>query len=338
MLRFIARRLIGAVGVVIVISMATFAIYFLAPKLTGSDPTYAYVGRHGTEAQVAAVRHAFGLDQPLLVQYWNYVKGIFFGRDFTDGVSTAHCGFPCLGYSFQYQQSVTSLITDRFAVTLSLAIGASILWLVGGVTVGIISALKRGTWIDRGSMIIALAGVSLPVYFTGLLLLFTFTYGPPWLRWFPNAGQGYVPFTEDPYGWFMALVLPWVSLAFLFAALYARLTRASMLETMGEDYIRTARAKGLTSRVVVRKHALRAALTPIVTIFGLDLAGLLGGAVLTEFTFSLQGLGKLSIDAINKQDLPVIMGVVLIGAVFLVLANIVVDVLYAVIDPRVRYS
>ena len=338
MIRYIVRRLLGALLVVVIISMATFAIYFLAPKLTGSDPTYSYVGRHGSPAQVAAVKHAFGLDQPIVTQYWNYVKGIFVGRDFTDGVSTAHCGFPCLGYSFQYQQSVGSLMVDRFWVTLSLAIGASILWLVGGVLVGIISALKRGTWIDRTAMIIALAGVSLPVYFTGLLLLFIFTYGPSWLRLFPNAGQGYVSFTDDPTGWFSALVLPWISLAFLFAALYARLTRASMLETMGEDYIRTARAKGLPARVVIRKHALRAALTPIVTIFGLDLAGLLGGAVLTEFTFSLQGLGKLSIDAINKQDLPVIMGVVLIGAVFLVLANIIVDVLYAVIDPRVRYS
>ncbi len=338
MIRYIIRRLLGALLVVFVISLATFAIYFLPQLVTGADPTYAYVGRHASPAQVEAVRHSFGLDQNFFVQYFNYIKAIFFGRDFSDGVSTEHCSFPCLGYSFQYQQSVSSLIADRFPVTLSLAIGASILWLVGGVLVGILSALKRGTWIDRTAMIIALAGVSLPVYFTGLLLLFIFTYGPTWLRLFPNAGQGYVSFSEDPTGWFSALVLPWVSLAFLFAALYARLTRASMLETMGEDYIRTARAKGLPGRIVIRKHALRAALTPIVTIFGLDLAGLLGGAVLTEFTFSLQGLGKLSIDAINKQDLPVIMGVVLIGAVFLVLANIVVDVLYAVIDPRVRYT
>ena len=290
-----------------------------------------------TESQRQAVRHAFGLDQPIVVQYWNYVKGIFAGRDFTDGVSQVHCGPPCLGYSFQYQQSVSSLMLDRFSVTLSLAIGASILWLVAGVTVGVISALKRGSALDRASMLIALAGVSLPVYFTGLILLFLFTYGPDWLRWFPQAGT-YVGFTDNPLQWAQNLVLPWVSLAFLFAALYARLTRANMLETMGEDYIRTARAKGLPARTVIGKHALRAALTPIVTIFGLDLAGLLGGAVLTEFTFSLQGLGKLSIDAINKQDLPVIMGVVIVGAVFLVLANIVVDVLYAVIDPRVRYS
>ena len=187
-------------------------------------------------------------------------------------------------------------------------------------------------------MLIALAGVSLPVYFTGLVLLFLFTYGPSWLRWFPNAGSGYVPFTQNPLQWAQVLILPWISLAFLYAALYARLTRANMLETMGEDYIRTARAKGLPGRTVVGKHALRAALTPIVTIFGLDLGGLLGGAILTEYVFSLQGLDKLTLDAIGKLDLPVIMGVVIVGAIFLVLANIVVDVLYAVIDPRVRYS
>jgi peptide/nickel transport system permease protein len=336
--RYIIRRCLGALLVVLVISFATFLIYYLPQVLTGSDPAYAYVGKHAGPTQIAAIRHSFGLDLPWWEQYWNYIKGIFTGRYFTDGIDLEHCPAPCLGWSFQYQQSVTSLIVDRLPVTISLAIGASILWLFGGVAIGIISALRRGSWVDRTAMIVALAGVSLPVYFTGLVLLFVFTYGPPWLRWFPNAGQGYVPFQQDPWGWFTALVLPWISLAFLFAALYARLTRANMLETMGEDYIRTARAKGLPARTVVRKHALRAALTPIVTIFGLDLAGLLGGAVLTEFTFSLQGLGKLSIDAINKQDLPVIMGVVIVGAVFLVVANIVVDVLYAVIDPRVRYS
>jgi len=327
----------GAFLVVIVISMATFAIFFIAPKFTGSDPSYLYVGKVSTESQRAAVRHSFGLDKPVVVQYADYMIGIVAGRDFSDGLNVEHCGPPCLGYSFQYQSSVTALMLDRFPVTLSLAIGASIMWLTGGVIVGVISALKRGSVLDRASMLIALAGVSLPVYFTGLILLFIFTYGPAWLRWFPDAGT-YVPFTQDPLQWARNLFLAWVSLAFLYAALYARLTRANMLETMGEDYIRTARAKGLPARTVVSKHALRAALTPIVTIFGLDLGGLLGGAILTEVTFSMQGLGKLSIDAIYKQDLPVIMGVVIVGAVFLVIANIVVDVLYAVIDPRVRYS
>jgi peptide/nickel transport system permease protein len=327
----------GAFLVVIVISIATFGIFFIAPKITGSDPSYLYVGKVSTESQRQAVRHSFGLDKPVIVQYADYMKGIVAGRDFSDGLNVEHCGPPCLGYSFQYQESVTALMLDRFSVTLSLAIGASILWLVAGVAVGVISALKRGSFLDRASMLVALAGVSLPVYFTGLILLFLFAYGPDWLRWFPDSGQ-YVGFTQNPLQWAQNLVLAWVSLAFLYAALYARLTRASMLETMGEDYIRTARAKGLKARTVVGKHALRAALTPIVTIFGLDLGGLLGGAILTEQTFSLQGLGKLSIDAIGKLDLPVIMGVVIVGAVFLVVANIIVDVLYAVIDPRVRYS
>jgi len=337
MIRYIIRRLLGAFLVVIVISIATFAIFFIAPKITGSDPSYLYVGKVSTPAQRLAVRHSFGLDKPVPVQYWDYMKGIVAGRHFTDGLNDEYCGPPCLGYSFQYQQSVTGLIADRFSVTLSLAIGASILWLVAGVSIGVISALKRGSFIDRASMLIALAGVSLPVYFTGLILLFLFAYGPQQIRWFPNSGN-YVDFTSNPLQWAQNLFLAWVSLAFLYAALYARLTRANMLETMGEDYIRTARAKGLKARTVVRKHALRAALTPIVTIFGLDLGGLLGGAILTEATFSLQGLGKLSIDAIGKLDLPVIMGVVILGAIFLVIANIIVDVLYAVIDPRVRYS
>jgi len=334
--RYIIRRCIGAFVVVIIISMATYGIFFVGPKLAGTNPAYLYVGKVATPAQVQAVSHSFGLDKPIIVQYATYMKGIFFGRTFTDGVSTVHCSAPCFGYSFQYQESVTSLLKDRFPVTLSLAIGASILWLIVGVSIGIISALKRGTLIDRSSMVVALAGVSLPVYFTGLLLLLIFSYGPAWLRLFPNPI--YVPFTQNPALWAQNLILPWISLAFLYAALYARLTRANMLETMGEDYIRTARAKGLRSSVVVRKHALRAALTPIVTIFGLDLGGLLGGAILTEKTFGLPGIGALSIDAIAKEDLPVILGTVILAAVFIVVANIVVDVMYAVIDPRVRYS
>jgi peptide/nickel transport system permease protein len=217
-------------------------------------------------------------------------------------------------------------------VTVSLAIGAAILWLVGGVTIGVISALKRGTVFDRFSMGIALAGVSLPIFFTGLVSLALFSY-----KWpiFPNVH--FVPFSQNPLQWASNLVLPWVTLAFLYAALYARLTRAGMLETMSEDYIRTARAKGLQERTVIVKHGLRAALTPIITIFGMDLGALLGGAVLTETTFSLPGLGQYTILAINNQDLPEILGVTLLAAFFIVIANLVVDVLYAVVDPRVRH-
>jgi peptide/nickel transport system permease protein len=207
-----------------------------------------------------------------------------------------------------------------------------VLWLTSGITIGVISALKRGSFLDRLSMGVALAGVSLPIFFTGLIALELFSY-----KWsiFPNVQ--FVPFTQNPALWARNLVLPWVTLAFLYAALYARLTRAGMLETMGEDYIRTARAKGLPERTVIVRHGLRAALTPIITIFGMDLGLLLGGAILTEYTFSLHGLGLFTIEAIQNQDFPEIMGVVLLASAFIVIANLLVDILYAVVDPRVRY-
>jgi len=206
------------------------------------------------------------------------------------------------------------------------------LWLVGGVTIGVISALKRGTLFDRFSMGLALAGVSLPIFFTGLISLELFSY-----KWpiFPNVT--YVSITTSPLLWARNMVLPWITLAFLYAALYARLTRAGMLETMSEDYIRTARAKGLPERTVIVKHGLRPALTPIITIFGMDLGALLGGAVLTEATFSLHGLGQFTILAINNQDLPEILGVTMLAGFFIIIANLVVDILYAVVDPRVRH-
>jgi peptide/nickel transport system permease protein len=215
-------------------------------------------------------------------------------------------------------------------VSLSLAAGASVLWLVGGVTVGTFSALKPGSIIDRVGMTISLAGVSLPIFFTGPILLLIFEYS---LGWLPDVS--YAPITEDPAQWFRSMILPWIALAFLFAALYARLTRSNMLETLGEDYIRTARAKGLSRRTVVIKHALRAALTPIVTIFGIDVGTLIGTTVITETVFNLRGLGFLSIQSIQQQDLPVIMGVTIVAAVALVVANLLVDILYAVVDPRV---
>ncbi len=217
-------------------------------------------------------------------------------------------------------------------MTLSLAIGAAVIWLVSGVSIGVLSALKRGSIFDRTAMGVALAGVSLPIFFTGLILLELFVY-----RWGLLPAPTFVPFTQNPFQWAQNLILPWITLAFLYAALYARLTRAGMLETMSEDYIRTARAKGLQERTVIVKHGLRAALTPIITIFGMDLGALLGGAVLTETTFSLHGLGQFTILAIDNQDLPEILGVTLLAAFFIVIANLVVDILYAVVDPRVRH-
>ncbi len=335
MVTFIVRRLIATVFLLIIVSMITFAIFFLLPRLAGQTNyglAAQYVGRSPTPAAVHAIERQLGLDVPLPVQYGRFLRGIVLGRHFDSGSSKAYCPPPCFGYSFKTQQPVWPMMVTALPVTVSLAIGAAILWLVGGVTIGVISALRRGTVFDRFSMGVALAGVSLPIFFTGLVSLALFSY-----KWpiFPNVH--FVPFSQNPLQWASNLVLPWVTLAFLYAALYARLTRAGMLETMSEDYIRTARAKGLPERTVIVKHGLRAALTPIITIFGMDLGALLGGAVLTETTFSLPGLGQYTILAINNQDLPEILGVTLLAAFFIVIANLVVDVLYAVVDPRVRH-
>ena len=332
---FIVRRLIATIFLLIVVSVITFSIFFLLPRLAGQTTrglASQYIGRNPTPAAVHAIEQQLGLDAPLPVQYGRFLRGIVLGEHFDSGTSRAYCPPPCFGYSFRTQQPVWPQMVAGLPVTLSLAIGAAIIWLVAGVSIGVISALKRGTLFDRFSMGIALAGVSLPIFFTGLISLALFSY-----KWpiFPNVT--FVPLTQNPLLWARNLVLPWICLAFLYAALYARLTRAGMLETMGEDYIRTARAKGLAERKVVVKHGLRAALTPIVTIFGLDLGLLLGGAILTETTFSFPGLGQFTILAIQNQDLPEIMGVVMIASFFIVIANMIVDILYAVLDPRVRY-
>jgi peptide/nickel transport system permease protein len=334
MITFIIRRLITTVLLLIVVSMVTFGIFFLIPRLAGQNSyelAAQYVGRNPTPAAVLQTEARLGLNQPLIVQYGHFLRGIVLGEHYNAGPSQTWCGPPCFGYSFRTQQPVWPQLMAALPVTASLAIGAAVLWLVGGVAVGVLSALKRGTVFDRLSMGVALAGVSLPIFFTGQIALLLFSY-----KWqlFPNVQ--YVALTANPARWFSNMVLPWVTLAFLYAALYARLTRAGMLETMGEDFIRTARAKGLSERIVVTRHGLRAALTPILTIFGMDLGLLLGGAVLTETTFSFPGLGQFTILAINNQDLPEIMGVVLLASFFIVLANMVVDILYGLVDPRVR--
>jgi peptide/nickel transport system permease protein len=331
---FIVRRLIATVFLLIIVSIVTFAIFFWVPKL-GGETTYGlatqYVGRNPTPAAVHQIEQQLGLNKPLYLQYWNYLKAIVVGEHYNAGPNSVYCPPPCFGYSFKNQQPVWPMMTSSIPVTLSLAIGASVLWLLGGIAIGVVSALKRGSFFDRLSMGTALAGVSLPIFFTGQIALLLFSY-----KWsiFPNVQ--YVSFTQNPLLWAKNLVLPWIVLAFLYAALYARLTRSGMLETMSEDYIRTARAKGLPERTVVVKHGLRAALTPIVTIFGLDLGLLLGGAIITEVTFSLHGLGLFTIEAISNQDFPEVMGVVMLAAFFIVIANMVVDILYAVVDPRVR--
>jgi peptide/nickel transport system permease protein len=318
-----------------IVSLATFAIFFLVPRLAGAtseDLASRYVGKTANAEQVKVMADKLGFNDPLYEQYGRFVKGVFAGADYSTGPTTVHCPAPCFGYSFITQNPVWPDLTDRLTVTLSLAAGAAVIWLLSGVATGVVSALRRGSVFDRAAMGVALAGVSLPIFFTGLLSLSLLSYK---FDWFPGGGS-YTPITENPFEWAYDLVLPWITLAFLYAAGYARLTRAGMLETMNEDFIRTARAKGLPERTVVFKHGLRSALTPIVTIFGLDLGLLLGGAVLTESTYSLNGIGKYAIDAITNNDLPKVLGVVTLGAVFIIFANLVVDLMYAVIDPRVR--
>jgi peptide/nickel transport system permease protein len=332
---YLVRRILGALVLLLLVTLAVFAIFFLIPRAAGlsaEDLASRYVGRTADEQQVHEMAVKLGLTDPFFVQYWNFLKGLVVGADYSTGPTTVHCPAPCLGYSFLTQNPVLPDLLDRAPVTLSLAAGAAVIWLVAGVATGVISALRRGTAVDRGFMAVALAGVSLPIFFTGLLALSIFSYT---LHIFPPGGS-YTPFTENPADWAYALVLPWTTLAFLYAAAYARLTRAGMLETMNEDYVRTARAKGLPERTVITKHALRSTLTPILTIFGLDLGLLIGGAVLTETTFSLPGLGAYLYQGIISNDLPKVLGGTLLAAVFVVVANLIVDLLYAVVDPRVR--
>jgi peptide/nickel transport system permease protein len=329
-LAYIIRRLINAVVTLLVVTLVTFGVFFLVPKATGSDPALLYIGKQADPVAVAGISKKLGLDEPILVQYGKFLKGLVAGREYDNGPDVTHCPAPCFGYSFKTSEEVWPKLTSALPVTLSLAVGAAVLWVLMGVLFGVISALRRGTIWDRSVMTIALAGVSLPIYFTGLLSLSIFVY---WLGW-PNPS--YTPFIDNPLDWFTGLILPWVTLAFLFAATYARLTRANMLETLGEDYIRTARAKGLRERTVIGKHGLRSGLTPLVTVFGLDLGALLGGAILTEAVYNLNGLGKLALNSIRTNDLPVILGVTLLAAFFIVMANLIVDMLYGVIDPRVR--
>lgn len=316
----------------VVIMLVVFCIFFLVPKWAGIDPATMYVGKASDAAAVEAVRQKLQLGDPIFVQLWEFFKGIFVGRTYSAGGDVTHCAAPCFGYSFRSEQAIFPVLTDRLPVTLALAIGAAILWLIFGLAAGVLSALKRGTLWDRGAMLVALAGVSLPIYFTGLLSLAVFSYGLGWID------ASYVPLADSFSGWVGGMILPWITLAFLYAAMYARITRATMLEVMGEDYIRTARAKGLTEQVVIGKHAMRSTLTPILTLLGMDLGALVGGAILTETTFSLPGLGQAVLKAIDTRDLPVILGVTLITSLAVIVANLVVDLLYAVIDPRVRLA
>ncbi len=329
MIAYIARRLVAMVLMLIALSMIVFLIFNALP----ADPARLTCGKSCSPQIVEANRHRLGFDRPLVNQYGSFVKGIFVGRTYGSGTATFDCHIPCLGYSFRKGEQVTDLLWTRFPVTAQLALGGFVLWIFAGVSSGIIAALRRGKWIDRTIMGVSLIGYSFPSFFIALLLVFFVQ-----IRWKLVGFGGYVSFFDSPTQWFSGFILPWIALALISAAFYARLTRNQMLETLGEDYIRTARAKGLPEYVVVGKHGLRAGLTPIVTAAGLDLATLLGGAVITEKIFNLNGIGGLAIGSVIDADLPVITGTVLLAATFVIFANLVVDVLYAVIDPRVRLT
>ena len=320
MARFILKRLTLGVVVLFVVSVAVFGIFF-----AGGDPAPRFCGKTCTPDRLAQVRHRLYLDHSLIAQYWHYLHSLI-----VDGN---------LGYSFATQASVNSIISSGLPATASLALGAAVVWLLASIPIGIAAATKPRSIRDRLATVFALVGLSMPTFLVGLLLLYVLFYQltvHAGLHWFPPAG--FVPITRDPVQWFVHLILPWFTLAFVTAASYARLTRGTMLEVLGEDYIRTARAKGLSERRVVYRHGLRSALTPIVTLLGIDIGTLLGGTIVTEKLFGLQGIGQSALNAQSQGDLPVVLGTVLVGAFFIVIANIVVDILYAVLDARVRLS
>jgi peptide/nickel transport system permease protein len=317
--RFLIRRILQGILVLWLMTVGVFVIFFIGPGPAAVARQLA--GKEATPQVIADVRARLLLDRPLVVQYWHFLWQLLHGN---------------LGYSFYHGQSVNSVLASAFPITLSLVLGAAVIWVVLGVLAGVVSAVRSRSVADRATTGVALFFYSMPTFVLGLLLLdiFYYQFTIHGLHWFP--GEGYVSLTTSPFDWFRSLVLPWFTLALVSAATYTRLTRGSMLDVMGEDYIRTARAKGLTERRVIFRHTLRAALTPVVTQFGLDVGILLGGVVITEYVFGLPGLGYTAVQSIIQEDLPVIMGVVIVASAAVVVANIVVDAFYAVLDPRVR--
>jgi peptide/nickel transport system permease protein len=320
MVRYIVRRCLWVVVLLFLVSAVTFLIFYSLPS---ADPAALRAGRQPNPQLVETIRHNLGLDKPIYVQYWRYMEDVVLHFDF--------------GYSYQNSAPVREQIVDRLPATISLTAGAVVVWLCVAFPVGILSALKPRQLPDRIAMGAALVAISAPVYWLGLVSLYLFSNDIGKFPLFDGAGS-YKPLSQDAGQWFGSLIMPWFVLAATFAAFYARLLRANLLETMSEDYIRTARAKGLSERRVVLGHGVRAAITPIVTVLGLDIGILLGGAILTETVFNIPGVGRLAYDAIQRSDLPVIQGTVLFGAFFIVVANLVVDIAYAFIDPRVRYQ
>jgi peptide/nickel transport system permease protein len=329
---YITRRLAVSFFILLAASFAVYVIFAFLPF----DPAALTCGKNCNDPGIIeANRRRLGYDLPFFTQYFLFLKGLFFGRTFGEGAALINCPAPSLGYSFQQHACVTNLIGEALPVTFSLAIGAIVMWLALGIGLGILAARFRGRFVDRLSTIFVLIGTSLPTFLTGLLLLVFVV-----IRWglIPFPSGNYTSFFENPFEWAQILFLPWLTLAFAYAALYTRFVRSSVIDTSNEDYIRTARAKGLSESVILGKHTLRAALAPIATMAGLDFAGLLGGAILTESVFNLPGLGRLAISAVTKYDLPIIVATTLLAAFIVVIMNLIVDILYAYIDPRVRVA
>jgi peptide/nickel transport system permease protein len=320
MLRYIIRRLLWVIVLLIVVSAVTFVIFYVFPS---ADPAALRAGRSPNPALIAAIRKSLGLDRPIYVQYFDYLKAI-----------VLHFNF---GYSYQFSQPVKTMIFQRLPATISLTVGAVFIWLAIGLPIGIISAVRSRSVLDRTAMGGALMAISAPSYWLGLVGLYLFANDIGIIRIFDGAGT-YTGLTANPGRWFGSLILPWLVLAAAFAAFYSRLLRSTLIETMSEDYIRTARAKGLSERRVVLRHGVRSAITPVVTALGIDIGTLLGGVVLVEYVFNIPGVGQLAYNGIEQADLPVIQGTVLFGAFFIVIANLIVDIVYAFLDPRVRYT
>jgi len=314
---FLLRRLVGAVLVLAVVSVIVFVIFVLIPN---GDPAERIAGRTANPDSVARVRHDFGFDRPFYVQYEKMMKQILTGQLI----------------SYTNRTNVLDQIRQGIPATFSLVIGAAIIWLFFGVLVGVIAAVSAGRWSDSAITIMALVGISLPVFWLGLVVRFIFAEGHPF-NLFPDSG--YVGLTADPIQWVYHLLMPWWVLAILFIGFYGRVMRSNILDAINEDYVRTARAKGLSPRRVLLKHVLRNSLIPIVSLFGLDFASVLGGgAILTETVFELRGVGWYAAQSVGDLDLPPIMGVTLYGAFFIVMFSTVIDLLYLVLDPRIRHS
>jgi peptide/nickel transport system permease protein len=312
------------------ISVTTFLIFFAVPV----SPVATMCGQRICPAdQQARITHDLGLDRPLVVQYCDYMKGIFVGRTVGQGAAAIKCPAPCLGVSFRNSQPVLDIIKVGLPVSVSIVLGAAVVWLCIGIGLGTTAALRRGSAIDKFSIGFSLTGASMQIFVLGPILLAVVVYGFGWL-----PRPTYTSPFDNPFLWARGMILPWLTLGVINSALYARLSRAQMLETLSEDFVRTARAKGLSPRAVNFRHALRAAITPMVTIAGLDIGINLGGVVITESTFNLLGAGKIAVNAIGTLNLPVVMATVLIAATFIVVSNVAVDMLYAVIDPRVKLS